>query len=116
FGFGGNDSLNGGPGADMFVFNSALGAGNVDAIADFTVGSDKIMLDDAIFTGLALGALPAGAFRSGASAADADDRIIYNPATGALFFDPDGNGGAVGVQFATLATGLAMTAGDFLVI
>ena len=73
------------------------------------------MLDDAIFTGLALGALPAGAFRTGTSAQDADDRIIYDPATGNLFFDADGNGGGAAMQFATLQGAPALAASDFIV-
>jgi serralysin len=69
-----------------------------------------------VFTGLAAGALAPGAFRTGAAAADADDRILYNSASGALLFDVDGVGGAAAVQFATLSTGLVMTASDFTVI
>lgn len=42
----------GGAGADTFHFAAALGAANIDAILDFTVGLDKIALDDAVFTGL----------------------------------------------------------------
>jgi len=115
-GLAGNDTLQGGGGADGFLFTTALGAGNVDAIMDFAVVDDTIFLDNAVFAGLAAGALAAGAFRTGAAAADADDRIIYNAATGALYFDADGDGAGAQVQFATLATGLAMTAGDFTVI
>jgi serralysin len=48
------------------------------------------------------------------AAADADDRIIYNSATGQLYFDADGAGGA-GVLFATLGTDLALTSADFIV-
>jgi Ca2+-binding RTX toxin-like protein len=33
-----------------------------------------------------------------------------------LLFDVDGVGGAAAVQFATLSTGLALTAADFVVI
>jgi serralysin len=80
------------------------------------VADDTVQLDNAVFTGLAAGALAAGAFRTGAAAADADDRIIYNSATGALLFDADGNGAGAAVQFATLSAGLAMAAGEFTVI
>ncbi|MGZ8283213.1 MAG: calcium-binding protein, partial [Allosphingosinicella sp.] len=115
-GKGGNDVMVGFAGADRFAFTTALGGSNVDAVADFEAGIDKIALDDAVFTGLGLGALPAGAFRTGATAQDADDRILYDPATGALYFDADGAGGAAAVQFASLSTGLGLGAGDFVVI
>ena len=77
---------------------------------------DMILLDDAVFTGLSLGALDAGAFVTGTAALDANDRIIYNSTTGALLFDVDGVGGAAAIQFATLQTGLTLTASDFFVI
>ena len=112
----GADSMTGGLGNDAFRFDSALGAGNIDTIGDYGVADDVIQLDDAVFTGLAAGALAAGAFNTGAAATQADDRIIYNSATGALLFDADGNGAGAAVQFATLAGGLALTASEFLVI
>jgi serralysin len=115
-GGGGNDTLVGLGGADNFAFTTALGAGNVDTISDFLHGVDKIQLDDAVFTGLGLGALSANAFVTGSAAGDADDRIIYNSATGALYFDADGSGGGAMVQFATVASGLGLTASDFAVI
>ena len=111
----GNDSLLGFGGADIFAFTAALGPGNVDAILDFQAGADKIGLAQGIFGGLALGALAADAFAPG-GAADASDRILYNAQTGALLFDPDGNGGAAAVQFATVSANLNLTAADFLVI
>ncbi len=112
----GLDTLTGFAGADIFGFTTALGAGNVDQVGDFVTGVDRIALDDAIFTGLATGALPASAFVIGSSAGDADDRIIYNNATGALFFDADGNGAGAAVQFATLSGAPALAASDFTVI
>ena len=48
----GNDTLTGGDGNDTFVFNTKLGATNIDTITDFTSGADKIAIDDAIFTKL----------------------------------------------------------------
>ena len=69
-----------------------------------------------MFAGLATGALAAGAFNTGASASEADDRIVYNAATGALLFDADGNGAGAAVQFATIAAGLPMAASEFMVI
>ncbi len=116
-GGGGNDVLVGFGGADSFAFTSALGAGNVDLIADFQGGTDKIQLDDAVFTGIGgLGALNANAFHTGSAAHDADDRIIYNSATGQLFFDADGNGAGAAVLFATLQNAPAISASDFAVI
>ena len=112
----GSDTLEGGAGVDVFAFTTAIGSNNTDTVADFLPGIDKIALSLQVFTGLALGALPAGAFATGAAAGDADDRIIYNMATGALLFDADGSGAGGAVQFATLQTGLALAASDFVVV
>ena len=117
-GGGGLDTLNGGGGADTFVFNTALGAGNVDTISDFNVAADTIELENAIFVGLAAGTLTAGAFRANTTglAQDADDRIIYETDTGNLFFDANGTGAGGGILFAELVVGFALTNGDFAVI
>ncbi|MER8483349.1 calcium-binding protein, partial [Mesorhizobium sp. M1322] len=111
----GADILTGNGGNDTFVFNSALGAGNIDRIADFNKLQDKIHIDNAIFAGLSSGALTSAAFFAGAAAHDSSDHIIYNNSTGALSFDSDGIGGAAQKQFATLAPGLSLTAAAFFV-
>ncbi|MER9661594.1 calcium-binding protein [Mesorhizobium sp. M0159] len=115
-GGGGADILTGNGGNDAFVFNSALGAGNIDRITDFNKLQDKIQLDDAVFAGLKLGGLSSDAFFAGTAAHDSSDHIIYNSSTGALSFDSDGIGGAAQIQFATLSPGLSLAAGSFLVI
>ncbi len=115
-GKGGGDYLAGGGGADSFAFTTTLGAGNVDTIADFLSGTDRIALDDAVFAGLGLGALDPGAFVVGSAAADADDRIVYDQATGALLFDADGSGLGAAVQFASVGPGTILAASDFTVI
>ncbi|MFT3957300.1 MAG: calcium-binding protein [Piscinibacter sp.] len=117
-GLAGNDTLTGGLGADDFRFSTALSAsGNVDRITDFSVVSDRISLDDAIFGAAGpLGVLNAAAFHSGAAAADASDRIVYNSAKGQLYYDADGNGTGAAILFATVGTGLALTAADFVIV
>ncbi len=112
----GSDTLTGAGGNDKFLFKNAFGASNIDTITDYVVADDTILIDNAIFTGLALGALAPAAFRIGAAAADGSDRIIYNFATGALYFDANGIAGVAQIQFAQLAPGLALTAADFIVI
>jgi serralysin len=115
-GKGGADFLWGFGGDDRFVFDTALGGGNIDTINDFSTGHDQIWMDNAVFTGLSDGLLATGAFFIGAAAHDADDRIIYNNLTGALLYDVDGNGAGAAVQFATLQTGLTPVATDFFVL
>ncbi len=117
---GGNEAANlltGGAGKDAFVFNTALGNGNVDTIADFNVKDDTIWLDNAFFVGVGKdGNLSSGAFFAGTAAHDASDRIIYDKDTGALYFDADGSGAGEQIQFAELDANLALTYKDFYVI
>jgi serralysin len=108
----GADLLDGGAGADRFVFDASLGAGNVDTIVGFAPIHDTIELDIDVFTEVNSGVLDADAFIIGSSAADGEDRIIYDSATGALYYDEDGLGGAAQIQFATLSPGLALTQND----
>ncbi len=122
----GNDRLNGGTGADVltggsgfdtFVFDAALGTGNVDTIRGFQPAFDRVLLQNAIFKGLPAGALAEDAFRLGSTASESSQHVIYNSRTGALFFDPDGIGGAAQIQFARLAGSPdTVTASDFFVI
>jgi Ca2+-binding RTX toxin-like protein len=116
----GNDTLTGGAGNDIFIFNTTLGSSNRDTITDFSNvagNNDTIWLENAVFTKLtATGGLNAASFRVGAAAADANDYIVYNKATGALYYDADGNGAGAAVHFATLAHKPTLTHADFVVI
>jgi Ca2+-binding RTX toxin-like protein len=111
----GADILTGGGGSDRFDFDSIPDA--VDTIRDFQPTIDKIVLWGDVFTEIDSNddSLPAEAFHIGRRAADGDDRIIYWKGTGALFYDPDGNGAAAAIRFATLARNLAIDQGDFLI-
>jgi hypothetical protein len=117
-GKGGNDTLSGLGGKDIFAFTTALGASNIDTIADFSVVDDTIQLENAVFTALAVtGPLLSGYFRANSTgtAQDSNDHIIYETDTGKLFYDADGNGAGAGIHFATLSVGLALTNADFSV-
>ncbi|WP_201864542.1 hypothetical protein [Microvirga soli] len=45
-----------------------------------------------------------------------ENKIIYNSATGDLFYDADGTGSIAQVKFATVSKGLALSANDFMLI
>jgi cysteinyl-tRNA synthetase len=112
----GNDKLTGGAGADTFVFN-ASGTKNVDKITDFAHNVDTIALDHTVFTAAgAVGDLQSAAFWQGTKAHDASDHVIYDSATGAIYYDPDGTGKAAQVQIATVAIGTHLDHTDFIVI
>jgi len=122
----GNDVLTGGDGADRFVFDTALGASNVDTIKDFVTGTDKIVLSAKVFgkftgssTGSAIttGNLVVGA-GSTAVAKDNDDYLIYDTGTDLLYYDADGSGRGAPIPIAKVElTGTAAPAfGDFLVV
>ncbi|MBX3578905.1 MAG: calcium-binding protein [Rhizobiaceae bacterium] len=110
----GNDILTGGGGADAFVFDTALGPTNLDVITDFTPGVDTIRLSRAIFAALPQGALASGSFVIGA-AADADDHILYDAATGILSYDADGDGATAAIAFSQLSGAPAITSAGFFI-
>ena len=71
-----------------------------------------------MFTRLGAGvhALNPGFFHAGVKAADANDYIVYNKATGILSYDNDGNGAHAAIAFAILTNKPVLAANDFQVI
>lgn len=123
-GSGGNNTLNGGLGADVltgnggldtFRFTTKFGAGNVDHITDFAAG-DTIRISLGLGLPSANNKLAESAFKDiGTGAIDADDRILYDSNTGALSYDADGDGGGAAVTFAVIDNKVALSAGDFFI-
>ena len=69
----GTDLLTGGAGVDAFLFSAPLNAtANIDKITDYSVASDTIELDHAIFAALGIGTLSAAAFQANSSGLAAD--------------------------------------------
>ena len=117
----GIDVLPGGAGADpLRVQHGGQHITNFDRILDFDPAADTIRLENADFTsvGATSGWLWAARFVSAARALDTNDHVIYNRATGELFYDADGTGAAAQVRFAVLTQTVKpiLTAADFLVI
>jgi len=118
----GKDTLYGGAGKDIFVFDTKPSSSNVDKIADYNVAYDSIYLDNKYFTKLGSGSpsspkkLASSAFWKGSKAHDSNDRIIYDPVKGYLYYDADGTGASKQVLIATLAKGLKMTYAEFYVV
>jgi Ca2+-binding RTX toxin-like protein len=115
------DTLTGGSGNDFFVFNAPLAAANRDVITDFTNAAgnnDTFRLENAVMTKLGAGvhALNPAFFKAGTVAIDANDFIVYNKATGMLWYDVNGSGAGGVTQLATLTNKPTLTASDFVVI
>ncbi len=124
FGGAGPDVLYGRAGKDAFVFDTKPnGTHNVDTIKDFKVRDDSIWLAASTFKAIGHAGtdsspahLKGAFFWKGTAAHDSNDHVIYDPSSGALFYDRDGTGAAAQVRIAQLATHLKMTAKDFFVV
>ena len=108
-GGGGKDEILGGDGNDVFVIRGTAGA--LTVISDFAQG-DQIGLGGdyaALFAG---GMLQEGVLANSTVATEPGHRLIFNAATGSLYYDPDGSGAAAATEIAVLA-GVNLTAEDF---
>jgi Ca2+-binding RTX toxin-like protein len=126
----GNDTLTGGAGNDQFLFGSGAKFTpthfGVDTVTDFVKGTDKISLSKVSFTALtsAVGNLNSSEFALINSAVNelflagsSSAKIVYNSATGNLFYNQNAAiaGLGTGGSFATLSGLPSLGATDFLV-
>ncbi len=116
----GNDILKGGAGQDTFFFNTKPSSANLDHITDFRAVDDTIRLENAIFTALTkTGAITEGEFAliaSKTASVDPDAHILYEKATGTLYYDADGGSATGRIAFAVLDNKVALTFQDFAVV
>jgi Ca2+-binding RTX toxin-like protein len=104
--------MRGGDGADVFHTNPM--DNTIVRIVDFESGVDTLDLF-LTYAYLPSGALAAQHFVMGTSASDGDDHLIYDPATGRLWFDTDGAGGSDAYLFAVLTSRPELSAADIFI-
>lgn len=106
----GRDILTGNDGADEFHF-AEFGSTNYDTVADFNGLEDSLHLSSTAF-GLALGVIDEAVLGFGTAATTLQQRLVYDQATGNLYFDADGSGSGTRQQIAALADGTVLTHED----
>ena len=123
----GDDTLTGGADNDTFGLRATIQVDNVygfgvDTITDFVSGLDKIVFDFTVLNdGMSIDGLSIDTLSSadalvqgdGAVALDANDHFIFDTATGALYYDSDGNGANEALQLAILQGVTQLSVDDF---
>jgi Ca2+-binding RTX toxin-like protein len=111
----GKDKLAGGQGADDFVFKAGPQILNADTITDFVSRVDMLVLENQFFKGFGAD-VNRGELRFGVEALDANDHLLYDRATGRLFYDRDGSGDIERVLIARLDADTVLRYTDFDII
>ena len=112
----GSDTFSGSSGVEYIHFDTAIGNGDADTLLLFNSMKDKVVLHHDIFEQIGVGTLTSTAFVKGTTAADADDRIIYDSATGSLYYDADGSGSAQQILFAHITPTSGFGAANFVIM
>jgi Ca2+-binding RTX toxin-like protein len=111
----GKDTLRGAGGADTFIFSSPASASHADRITDFNGAQDFIGLENTVFGALG-SSISSSEFRLGTNAVDSNDFLVYDRASGKLYYDSDGDGSRSKVLIATLDANTALGSGDFILV
>lgn len=108
----GNDTFSGGQGQDVYVFNTLLPFNGVDRITDFVSGEDTLQISHSTFSAFE-GGFTEDMYLVGTEAQSAEDHMIYDQASGKLYYDADGVGGQSKTLFADLGANTALAYEDF---
>ena len=108
----GIDTLAGGAGIDTFYCHGGFYYSTVDTITDFGFGGgEQIQLEDSDFkalVGYAGRTIDSSMFVNGTVAKDGNDFILYDKASGKLYYDEDGSGSKAAVLFVDLQDNFAL--------
>jgi hypothetical protein len=112
----GKDTLLGGKGRDRF--NIGISKADADRIADFSPREDLLVIEGlSLINGLKAGKLVKSKFLEvGRKAGDRNDYFVYNPSTGALFYDENGSVKGLQTKIAQLSPGLDLRANSLLIV
>jgi Ca2+-binding RTX toxin-like protein len=113
FGGTGADQITGGTGNDVFWFDTAPGATNVDTIKDFVPYQDTLRFDTSVFRELEFRDINTLIHFGTLATQDANDRVTYDKSTGNLYYDTNGSGAGQSIKVAVLQKNLALTISDF---
>jgi len=108
----GNDTFTGGQGQDLYIFGTLLPFNGVDRITDFVSGEDTLQISHSTFSAFE-GGFTEDMYLVGTEAQSAEDHMIYDQASGKLYYDADGVGGQSKTLFADLGANTALAYEDF---
>ncbi len=109
----GADTLYGGDGADTFAFKTLKDG--ADTLADFVSGEDRILITGKAFK-LTPGELDESHFVVGPTALHKYAEFVFDPATHALWFDPDGSAKKAPVLIDMLPATPSLSAHDLFIV
>jgi len=105
-------TMTGGDGADRFRLNGTKGVTTAHIITDFTSGTDRIELDLKAYKMLIAGQQADSALAYGTAAQTPNQHLIYDSASGHLWYDVDGSGKKAAVLIGVLGHDTPLKAAD----
>jgi Ca2+-binding RTX toxin-like protein len=120
----GNDSLAGDSGKDILIggkgrdrFDIGINKADADRISDFSPREDLLVIGGlSVIKGFRAGkAVKSKFLEVGKKAGDRNDYLVYNPSTGALFYDENGSAKGLQTKIVQLSPGLDLRANNLVI-